>query len=386
MATWPQLRGMLLEEALAFLLRLSGYSPIDQPGNDPTLSSGPAGLEVLGRGANHQIDCVADYRIPQPFSHPPRLLVEAKCYAKQSVGIDIVRGGVGILKDVSEFWFTDFKPGSRRERETARAKVAKNRYHYQYAIASTSGFSEPAEQYAFAQDVYLIPMARQGFLQPTIKAIESLRDDDNYEIPWLRGAGALHSLRLEIRRALREEREAYPEDSPEFAMNNDDLPDFQNYKRSLRTYIRSLRKLHGGVLVTIANRHPILLVPDPELDLRAIPNRLEVEIQYEGKQWYLLRKETHQRAFSFDLPDALYDLYVTSAADGQGASPSQKVQALKMDLFTRFEGHILVDEQTPRLIQFMMTQDQADRLLSRLGESWTSRLQEGTPSEQQGRL
>src|SRR5206468_8075613 len=95
---------MLLEEAVLFLLRVSGYRTIEQAGRDATLHDGHSGLEVRGRGSHHQIDAVADYIVPQPFANPSRLLVEAKCYPTRIVGLEVLRNSVGVLKDVSEFW------------------------------------------------------------------------------------------------------------------------------------------------------------------------------------------------------------------------------------------------------------------------------------------
>src|ERR1035438_7422677 len=156
-----QVRGVLLEEAILMLLRASGYSTVasarddptlsDGPAvlnavggglvwvystgasarYDPTLSDGPAGLNVLGRGGRHQIDAIADLRIGQPFSNPQRLLVEAKAYSEdRKVTLPIVRGAVGVLKDVSEYWVAE-GPG----------QPAASRYHYQFAVFSTSEFT-----------------------------------------------------------------------------------------------------------------------------------------------------------------------------------------------------------------------------------------------------
>ena len=49
MVTISQVRGMLLEEALLYLLRLSGYQTVEEVGSDVTLEQGNSGLEVLGR-------------------------------------------------------------------------------------------------------------------------------------------------------------------------------------------------------------------------------------------------------------------------------------------------------------------------------------------------
>ena len=131
MATISATRGILLEEIILFLLKTSGYSAIEDPKRDPeVLRLGPSGMEVNGRGGNHQIDAIADFNISAPFSYPQRLLLEAKCYSDTyKVGIGIVRNAVGVLKDVSEFWVT-----------RTNGVPAKSRYHYQYAIFSTSGY------------------------------------------------------------------------------------------------------------------------------------------------------------------------------------------------------------------------------------------------------
>jgi hypothetical protein len=86
MATISQIRGMLLEEALLYLLRLSGYRTVEKAVHngvhDDTLNDGRNGLEVLGRGEKHQIDAVADLIYTPPFSNPQRLLLEAKYQSK----------------------------------------------------------------------------------------------------------------------------------------------------------------------------------------------------------------------------------------------------------------------------------------------------------------
>lgn len=162
MVATHQVRGVLLEEAILMLLRASGYSTVASARHDPTLSEGPAGLNVLGRGGRHQIDAIADLRIGQPFSNPQRLLVEAKAYSEdRKVGLPIVRGAVGVLKDVSEYWVAA-GPG----------QPAASRYHYQFAVFSTSEFTADAQNYAFAHDIYLLPLRGSSFFSPIVSAIE----------------------------------------------------------------------------------------------------------------------------------------------------------------------------------------------------------------------
>src|SRR5438132_1408993 len=109
MATISGIRGMLLEEAILYLLRVSGYRTVEQADPHDTTLTGNcySGLKVSGRGGVHQIDAIADMAIATPFTYAQRLLVEAKCYADTTpVRIEIVRNAVGVLKDVGEYWVT----------------------------------------------------------------------------------------------------------------------------------------------------------------------------------------------------------------------------------------------------------------------------------------
>src|SRR5712664_1249051 len=164
MARLTNIRGMLLEEALLHLLESTGYRTVLSRGADPTLFDGPAGLKVRGRGSDHQIDAISDFQAPPPFSHPQRLLVEAKCFDPGvRVGLPIVREAVGILKDVTEFWMV------------AGGDIPKQRYHCQYAVFSATGYTSEAQRFAFAQDIYLIPLAASRFLEPAIQALRNVR-------------------------------------------------------------------------------------------------------------------------------------------------------------------------------------------------------------------
>jgi len=118
------------------LLRATGYRIVEDDGNDPTLETGSAGLNLHGRGTDHQIDAIADFIVQHPFSNPQRLLVEAKCYERNTpVGLPVVRNALGTLRDVSEFWV--------RERPTGGpgGGIPRPRYHYQYAVFSATRFT-----------------------------------------------------------------------------------------------------------------------------------------------------------------------------------------------------------------------------------------------------
>ena len=180
------LRGMLLEEAILFILSKTGYTPIFSGRRDPSISRGSSGLEVQGRGAKHQIDAVADFQFTPPFCNPQRLLIEAKFKASKT-GIDIVRNAAGVHKDVSEYWVVDSVTGIR---------IARKRVHYFYAIFSKEEFSKPAQDYAYAQDIFLLPLKNNSLFRPIISAI------DNVSFEGIEDKPKLSVVRLYVRKRL----------------------------------------------------------------------------------------------------------------------------------------------------------------------------------------
>jgi hypothetical protein len=153
------LRGYLLEEVLAWLLRSSGFEVLtadDDQDKEPwkVLKEDKNGLLVRGRGAWHQVDALGQFRYVPPFSLPVRLFVEAK-YLTGRVGLPTVRNGHGVIHDVNEAETTTLTaPGTGRPR---------TRYRYSYAIFSTSGFTPEAQDYALAHQISLIDLSTPDF-------------------------------------------------------------------------------------------------------------------------------------------------------------------------------------------------------------------------------
>ncbi|MDG0815135.1 hypothetical protein [Bdellovibrio svalbardensis] len=163
MARISSIKAALLEEAILYLLEDSCYTTVQSVPNinrrDPYLENAPNGICVLGRGEKHQIDAIADYVFPPPFSNPLRLLCEAKYSEGNPVGISIIRNAVGVKKDVEEY----FRPSSNRRT---------SRYHYQYAVISSSGFTVNAQNYAYAQDIYLLDLSADIYESIIIDVID----------------------------------------------------------------------------------------------------------------------------------------------------------------------------------------------------------------------
>lgn len=331
MPTIPQIRGMLLEEALLYLLRTSGYQTIETAGSDPTLHLGTAGLEVKGRGSVHQIDAIADYIVAHPFSHPQRLLVEAKCYASNyPVGIEKIRNAVGVLKDVEEFWVSRGKNGP-----------FKKRYHYQYAFFSASEYTAGAEAYAYAQDIYLIPLARSQFIKSLISAIRQVTPQAFGVTPPRYSINLdLSHLRWDIRNAIRDG--SY--DNPGSTV---DSPRARNI---LTRFCRECRRINEAVLAMIDRQIPVFLAPAPDVNLAELENEYQVRIYWDEEGWYL-REITGRILFSFDLPPNLFELYAE-----EGMLSRDRALDLKADFFSVIQAVITVNEQI-RLITFKLDRE-----------------------------
>ncbi|MFF5759840.1 hypothetical protein OG495_36290 [Streptomyces longwoodensis] len=153
------LRGYLLEEVLAWLLRSSGFEVLtaaDDLDTEPkVLKEDKNGLQVRGRGAWHQVDALGQFRYVPPFSLPVRLFVEAKYLTTTPVQLPTVRNGHGVIHDVNEAETTTLT--------TAGAGRPRTRFRYNYAIFSTSGFSPVAQNYALAHQISLIDLSTPDF-------------------------------------------------------------------------------------------------------------------------------------------------------------------------------------------------------------------------------
>lgn len=167
-----QAKGYLLEIVLSKLIEVNGYEVINEQnfknfniGREGEIKKLRNGLNVKGRGGYHQFDTLGTFKVTPPFVYPLRLFVEAKFYSPdRQVGIDRVRVGVGILNDVN----TNYSTVNMTSEQLSIA-----RYHYHYALFSTSGFSAAAQRYAIAYRIQLIDLSGTEY-KPIIKLIDNI--------------------------------------------------------------------------------------------------------------------------------------------------------------------------------------------------------------------
>lgn len=330
MPTLPQIRGMLLEEVLLHLLRGTGYRTVDSAGSDPTLRNGHSGLEVCGRGSEHQIDAVADFKISHPFSHPHRLLVEAKCHEKAVIGIEIPRNAVGVLKDVSEFWVTAH--GSSTGAEHSRMNT---RYHYQYALFSVTPYSRNVQQYAFAQDIYLIALGNSRFFEPIVRAIRAIERGDLRSLPSGTLSIDLKSLRHVVRQRLKGEDIPFPEDYSD------------SLQAKLLNIVAEAWRINYALLAVFEGGFPVFLVPASEFTISNLNDVIHVRIRWDENGWYI-DDVNDRRLFSFDLPQELFNLYAS-----RGSLRPERALQMKEDVMHSFYAFLTVGESV-RVIGFLL--------------------------------
>jgi hypothetical protein len=144
-----QAKGYILEDVIQELLKESGYFQVE------------SGF-VRGRGAQHQIDAYGILSIPTAFIYPIRLFSEAKYYDKK-VGLPTIRNFVGVIKDISENYFvTTKKEYSTPFRHTDAG-----------CIFSVSMFTDTAQKYAWAQNIFLFSFSDLPLMDGIINSINS---------------------------------------------------------------------------------------------------------------------------------------------------------------------------------------------------------------------
>ena len=304
MANISQARGALLEEAILYLLEKVGYETIDQnvASLDEGLRSGSSGLDVRGRGAWHQIDALASFRSSPAFMYPLRLMVEAKCYqASRPVGIEVVRNSVGVLKDISENYFTMQSRGGI----TSQAP----RFNYHAAVFSTSGYTSGATAYAVAHQIFLIQYDNVAVIQPLVDAIMEFDDDciTNF------GKRALSEVRTIYRSALNNR--TYPLNSIQYVTK-------QGQELLESSILEAVTRINGSYFGMLQGRWPLHLLTAEELPLGAFTTDLiQCRVTgYEDGNWKFTPINTARGSegwfeLEFSLPEDIAELVRSNFGD-----------------------------------------------------------------------
>ena len=322
------IRGLVLEEVVLHLLKSIGYREVT-PGEDDT-RAGHSGLELRGRGEWHQIDGLVAFDRTPAFMYPLRLLVEAKCYARgRPVGIEIVRNSVGVLKDVSENYFT------HKPRRAGATEVAAPRFNYHSAIFSTSGYTSGAQGYAIAHQVFLIQYENIGLLVPVVDGLRGLSEQHFSEA----GEGDSSSFQAGLRNDVR------------LMLASSGDSEFQFVTSAGARYLREnvvapLLKIHGSYFGMLQGRWPIHLVSKKPLPEAAFAGTDIVACRVYGREsdrWSFAPanyRENDPRWFrlEFDIPEQIVELVEEARKDPQQLAQVKQEQFSFLDLAGQIGG------------------------------------------------
>lgn len=333
---------MLIEELLLALLTICGYRAVTTP-ETSNMRRGSAGLEHAGRAVWHQIDAIADYLVVPPFTHPARLLVEAKAYSSKSIDVGITRNAVGVLKDISEVHTRAAHP---------------TRFHYQYAIASTTPFTAMAKDYAFAHDVYLIELAEIPALRKVLAEVHKV---ERALVASLNEAGitvsdARNLARFTLQRSVGGLH--YPLEVPAAAQ--------RLLGATINAITREMAALTGAFLARMSNGLLLFLVPP---NRRALENALSQEdipirIRHSRSQGWWIEDSGGRPLFNFDLPENLFRAY-----DEAGAFRAREAMDFKEMYLDNLQAIYAPVDKPPRVIIMKLDREWADSVREHLRET-----------------
>ncbi|TCS68987.1 hypothetical protein EDC61_1222 [Sulfuritortus calidifontis] len=327
-------RGLILEELVLHLLTLVGYRVV-AAGEEGT-RSGHSGLEVQGRGEWHQIDALAAFDRTPAFMYPLRLMVEAKCHSPgYPVGIQVVRNVVGVLKDISENYFT-YQPLAPGE-----SPVVAPRFNYHSAVFSASGYTSGAQKYAIAHQIFLIQYKRISLLVPVIEGIRGIRQthvesttvgqrDDDDDIS--------KRLRSTVREMIRARGDVYW--NPDCGFSRDGIEHLR------ANVIMPLLDINGSYFGMLQGKWPMHLLSSSSLPPITFAEQDEIRCRVYGRdsdRWSFSpvdSREGDARWFrlEFDIPEEILGLVQAARSDPHSLAQVKQQQFSFLDLAGRIGG------------------------------------------------
>lgn len=187
MVSQEQLRGYILEEVLAHLVNNSGFRLLEDASQDKiNLAMQRGDLVVKGRGGYHQADVLGQLEWTPAFTYPLRLFVEAK-FRNKTTGIETIRNAISIVLDVNQ-------KSTYHDEDLLLSK-----YHYVYALFSTSGFTEDAVKMGLAHQISLIDLSSSEY-NSLLDSIRNTAQNINKDMGEL--TNLVYNLRYVLRRKL----------------------------------------------------------------------------------------------------------------------------------------------------------------------------------------
>ena len=153
--------GKALELLMKNILLHIGFSEVRS--DNRYIFDGTAGQMIQGLGDAHNADVLLEPPVQTPFYTPTRLLIECKDYI-HPVSLNVLRSALGLREDINHFEIVDEAELRVRQRNRRAGIIySHQRYLYQVAVASASGFSVPAQNFALSHRIPLIEVNKMLF-------------------------------------------------------------------------------------------------------------------------------------------------------------------------------------------------------------------------------
>lgn len=153
--------GKALELLMKNILLHIGFSEVRS--DNRYIFDGTAGQMIQGLGDAHNADVLLEPPVQTPFYTPTRLLIECKDYI-HPVSLNVLRSALGLREDINHFEIVDEAELRVRQRNRRAGIIhSHQRYLYQVAVASASGFSVPAQNFALSHRIPLIEVNKMPF-------------------------------------------------------------------------------------------------------------------------------------------------------------------------------------------------------------------------------
>jgi hypothetical protein len=249
---------------------------------------------VRGRGEWHQIDALGRWKYSIPFVYPIRLLCEAKCW-NQSVGLPVVRNFVGAIKDISENYFVE-------DNQDIDKRMLSKRHTDCGAIFSVSGFTNKAQRYAYAQNIFLVSYENNPIIDEFKRSVEDVAQ----------------FIRL-TRRANKKEFSRWFEDAwTRNYMGNSDryFTDRGEFENSLKTLRDRFERVSTSVVGIATSVYPIHLLSSHKIpyDLFRQTDEVYFRTTYRrtergGHYFEIFPSDLPNITFSFTVPEVILSKY-----------------------------------------------------------------------------
>jgi hypothetical protein len=235
---YNRVKGALFESQVGHLLKKSGYELVRPDGISVKEGS------LRGRGGWHQIDAFGFYSYGVPCLYPIRIICEAKNYAGKA-GLPVVRNFVGAFKDIAENYFVETLGASADHLLTKR-------YTDAGAIFSARGFTIQAQDYAYAQGVFLVSYEDNYVLAPLLDISDSLLDS----ISIANAAEDIHRFRTWISKKT---------ENPSRTFEYDQTFMSRGFEEIFGKYVESVHRMKTSYLATASGIYPVHVLSENEI-------------------------------------------------------------------------------------------------------------------------